>query len=144
MRLKPVDGADARAVFRNTALSGEAAGLLLSMTYAVGFVAVGALSTALVVASVAMVLRPAGFSETGSTRGVHWHIDMDVEYSSTDRRSQKIEVVTVTDKSGQTTEYDANHEVTNAAKVQADHALGALTDAFETIEQRYPPARAAA
>ena len=36
------------AVFRNTALSGEAAGLLLSMTYAVGFVAVGALSTALV------------------------------------------------------------------------------------------------
>lgn len=70
--------------------------------------------------TVAMVLRPAGFSETGSTRGVHWHIDMDVEYSSTDRRSQKIEVVTVTDKAGNTTEYVANHEVTNAAKVQAD------------------------
>lgn len=70
--------------------------------------------------TVAMVLRPAGFSETGSTRGVHWHIDMDVEFSSTDRRSQTIEVVTVTDKAGNTTEYVANHEVTNAAKVQAD------------------------
>lgn len=70
--------------------------------------------------TVAMVLRPAGFTEDSTTRGVHWHIDLDVEYSSTDRRSQKIEVVTVTDKAGKTTQYVANREVTNAAKVQKD------------------------
>ncbi len=69
--------------------------------------------------TVAMVLRPTGFGGSDSL-GVHWHIDLDVEYSSTDRRAQKIELVTVTDKSGTTTQFVANRNVTRADRVQLD------------------------
>jgi hypothetical protein len=70
--------------------------------------------------SVALLLRPAGLGGESATRGAHWHIDSDVEYSSTDRRSQTIQVVTVTDRLGTTTTYVAASKVTLAARVQPD------------------------
>jgi hypothetical protein len=70
--------------------------------------------------SVALLLRPAGLGGTSATRGVHWHIDSDVRYSSTDRRSQRIQLVTVTDRLGTTATYVAVGEVTLASKVKPD------------------------
>jgi nitrate/TMAO reductase-like tetraheme cytochrome c subunit len=70
--------------------------------------------------TVALLLRPAGLGGISATRGAHWHIDSDVEYSSTDRRSRTIEVVTVTDRLGTMTTYLAASEATLAARVQPD------------------------
>jgi hypothetical protein len=70
--------------------------------------------------TVALLLRPAGLGGTSATRGVHWHIDSDVRYSSADRRSRQIDVVTVTDRLGTTTTYVAASEVTMAGRVKAD------------------------
>lgn len=70
--------------------------------------------------SVALVLRPAGFGGTTATRGVHWHIDSDVEFASSDPRSQTIDYVTVTNPDGTTDEFLALNQAPVPTNVQPD------------------------
>jgi hypothetical protein len=67
-------------------------------------------------AIVAVVLRPvglttadgsaeAGTSDEANPRGVHWHVEQDVTYTSSDIRSQTIDTVQVTNDDGTKTDY---------------------------------------
>jgi nitrate/TMAO reductase-like tetraheme cytochrome c subunit len=70
--------------------------------------------------SVALVMRPAGLGGSTDTRGVHWHIASDVEFTSADPRSQTIDMVQVTDPDGTKSTYIAMGQVGNATNVQPD------------------------
>lgn len=70
--------------------------------------------------SVALVLRPAGFGGSSATRGVHWHIASDVEFSSSDPRSQTIDYVTVKNTDGTTDEFLALNQTSIPTNVQPD------------------------
>jgi nitrate/TMAO reductase-like tetraheme cytochrome c subunit len=70
--------------------------------------------------NVALVLRPAGFGSGTATRGVHWHIDSDVEFSSTDPRSQTIDLVRVKNPDGSTETFISMSKVGTATNVQPD------------------------
>lgn len=70
--------------------------------------------------SIALVLRPFGFGGTSNTRGVHWHIDSDVEYVAADGRAQKIDYVGVTGEDGEREEYIASSAVTMSNAVGPD------------------------
>ena len=45
--------------------------------------------------TVALVIRPAGFGGEVVARGVHWHIDSEVDYIAPDPRAQKIDYVRI-------------------------------------------------
>ncbi len=70
--------------------------------------------------TIALVLRPAGFGGTTDTRGVHWHVDSDVEYTSHDPRAQKIDWVGVKEKDGSYVQYIAASAIGVASDVQPD------------------------
>ncbi|HXI45474.1 MAG TPA: NapC/NirT family cytochrome c [Candidatus Acidoferrales bacterium] len=70
--------------------------------------------------SVALVIRPEGLGEGISTKGIHWHVVSDVEFSASDARNQKIDVVRITDPDGTKTEYVATSQVNDPTNVQAD------------------------
>jgi len=70
--------------------------------------------------SVALVLRPAGFGAGSATRGMHWHIISDVRISSSDPRSQTVDLVQVANEDGSLTDYVAMGQVTSATNVQPD------------------------
>ena len=70
--------------------------------------------------SVALVLRPAGFGGTSGTRGVHWHIDADVEYVASDARAQKIDLVVVHNKDGTSEQFLTSSSVGISTDVQPD------------------------
>jgi nitrate/TMAO reductase-like tetraheme cytochrome c subunit len=70
--------------------------------------------------SIALVLRPAGFGGTSETRGVHWHIDSDVEYTSQDPRARKIDWVGIQGKDGSYEQYIAASEIGVSSDVQPD------------------------
>ena len=70
--------------------------------------------------TIALVLRPAGFGDKTATRGVHWHIDSEVDYVTSDPRAQKIDYVTIKAKNGEAEEFIASSEVTMASDVQPD------------------------
>lgn len=70
--------------------------------------------------TVALVLRPAGFGGTSDTRGVHWHINSDVEYVSGDPRAQKIDLVTVNLPNGTKEQFIAAKEIGVATDVGPD------------------------
>jgi nitrate/TMAO reductase-like tetraheme cytochrome c subunit len=70
--------------------------------------------------SIALVLRPFGFGGSGDTRGVHWHIDSDVEYVPSDGRAQKIDYVAITRDDGEREEYIASSAVTMSNAVGPD------------------------
>ncbi len=70
--------------------------------------------------TVALVLRPAGFGGDTGTRGVHWHIESDVEYLSADPRAQTIDFVEVTTPDGTKEQYIATSEVSVSTDVQPD------------------------
>jgi nitrate/TMAO reductase-like tetraheme cytochrome c subunit len=70
--------------------------------------------------SIALVLRPFGFGGSGDTRGVHWHIDSEVEYVPSDGRAQKIDYVSVTGEDGEPEEYIASSAVTMSNAVGPD------------------------
>ncbi len=81
---------------------------------------------------VAIMLRPAGLGQTSGTtgsadeteentvRGVHWHIDQKVTYTTTDERARKIELVEFTSKSGEKKQYIAGTEVGVSTDVKPD------------------------
>jgi nitrate/TMAO reductase-like tetraheme cytochrome c subunit len=70
--------------------------------------------------SIALVLRPFGFGGSGDTRGVHWHIDSEVEYVPSDGRAQKIDYIAVTRDDGQREEFIASSAVTMSNAVRPD------------------------
>ncbi|HET7902502.1 MAG TPA: NapC/NirT family cytochrome c [Candidatus Nanopelagicales bacterium] len=81
---------------------------------------------------VAIVLRPAGLTSDVTTtassdaengpRGVHWHVQQDVEFTSADPRSQTIDTVTVNNPDGTTTQYIAANKVSVSSNVGPDIA----------------------
>lgn len=70
--------------------------------------------------SVALVVRPAGFGTSTATRGPHWHVLSDVEYSSTDPEAQTIDLVQVTEADGSVSQYIAMGQVGAATDVKPD------------------------
>lgn len=80
--------------------------------------------------SVALVIRPEGLGEGITTKGIHWHIISDVEFTTADPRSQTIDVVRVTGDDGSVSEYLAMNKVTDRNNVQAD--IDRLTTAERT------------
>ena len=70
--------------------------------------------------TIALVLRPAGFGGTTDTRGVHWHIDSDVEYTSRDPRAQKIDWVGIKQADGTYEQFIAASEIGVSSDVQPD------------------------
>jgi nitrate/TMAO reductase-like tetraheme cytochrome c subunit len=70
--------------------------------------------------TIALVLRPAGFGGTSDTRGVHWHIDSEVDYTSQDPRAQKIDWVGIKEKDGTYEQYIAASEIGISDDVQPD------------------------
>lgn len=61
-----------------------------------------------------------GEARTGTTRGIHWHIDQNVEYVSDDPQKRTIPWVRITDKNGKSVTYfDAASKVGRAEMDQA-------------------------
>jgi nitrate/TMAO reductase-like tetraheme cytochrome c subunit len=69
---------------------------------------------------VALVLRPVGLGQESSVRGVHWHVDEDVQFVSADERNQKIDWVGVIHKDGTRADYVAGSEVSISTDAQRD------------------------
>jgi nitrate/TMAO reductase-like tetraheme cytochrome c subunit len=82
--------------------------------------------------SVAIMLRPAGLGQPsakegaspdgaeGGVRGVHWHIQQKVTYTSSDEHAQKIDLVEITAKDGAKKQYIAGSKVAVSEDVQVD------------------------
>ncbi|HYL39786.1 MAG TPA: NapC/NirT family cytochrome c, partial [Candidatus Binatus sp.] len=70
--------------------------------------------------SVALVIRPMGLGEGIETKGIHWHVVSDVELSASDPRSQKIDLVRVTNPDGSQSTFIAMSQVQDPANVQPD------------------------
>jgi nitrate/TMAO reductase-like tetraheme cytochrome c subunit len=70
--------------------------------------------------TIALVLRPAGFGGSTAPRGVHWHIDSDVEYASSDPRAQTIDLVRVTAKDGTREDFIAVQQVQVSTDARPD------------------------
>jgi nitrate/TMAO reductase-like tetraheme cytochrome c subunit len=81
--------------------------------------------------TVAVMVRPVGLGEasassgasddgTEGVRGVHWHVQQDVTYSSGDIHAQKIDLVTITAKNGAAQQYIAGSEVAVSEDVKVD------------------------
>lgn len=70
--------------------------------------------------TIALVLRPAGLGGTTAMRGVHWHIDSEVAYISSDPRAQQIDWVGIRHKDGTTEEFIASSQVGMSTDVQPD------------------------
>lgn len=79
--------------------------------------------------TIALVIRPAGFGGTTVALGVHWHIDSEVDYVTSDPRAQKIDYVTIKEPNGEAQEFIASSEVTVSTDVQSD--LDRLTAGHE-------------
>jgi nitrate/TMAO reductase-like tetraheme cytochrome c subunit len=69
---------------------------------------------------VAAVLRPSGFGVGTLSRGIHWHIVSDVEYTSTDARAQEIDLVRIFSDDGGARTFISIGEVGEATNVQPD------------------------
>ena len=78
---------------------------------------------------VAIMLRPAGLGQTsgtadaaaeGAVRGVHWHIEQQVTYTSSDEHARKIPLVDITFKDGTQKQYIAGTEVAVSMNVKPD------------------------
>lgn len=71
---------------------------------------------------VALVLRPAGLGTASGAKGVHWHIQETVRYSSTDPAAQKIDLVEITRPDGAVNQFVAAAEVNVSTDAAADVA----------------------
>jgi len=71
--------------------------------------------------TIALVLRPAGFGTPSQARGLHWHIDSEVDYVASDPRAQTIDYVAVKGEEGEAAEeFIASAQVTDSGNVQPD------------------------
>ncbi len=81
---------------------------------------------------IAIMLRPAGLGQPSATsgeaasteesavRGVHWHIDQKVTYTTSDERARKIDLVEITGKDGSKEQFIAGTEVSVSTDVKPD------------------------
>ena len=78
---------------------------------------------------VAVMVRPAGLGQTSGTpdaaaegegRGVHWHIEQQVTYTSSDEHARKIDLVDITFADGTKKQYIAGKEVAVSMNVKPD------------------------
>ena len=83
---------------------------------------------------VAVVIRPQGLTEPGASsgspsgglKGVHWHVQQEVSYTSSDPQDQTIDVVRVTEPDGSVQEY------VHASKVSTGNVADAIAR-FESV-----------
>jgi nitrate/TMAO reductase-like tetraheme cytochrome c subunit len=79
----------------------------------------------------AILIRPSGLAGssagdgaspdgTGGVRGVHWHVQQKVSFTSGDHAAQKIDLVTITAEDGSKKEYVAGAEVSVSTDVKID------------------------
>ena len=95
-------------------------------------------------AIVAVVLRPVGLTtadgtaettaESANPRGVHWHVEQDVSFTSADPRSQTIDSVKVTNKDGTTTEYISAAKIGLSSNVTPDITALETTERVRTMD----------
>ena len=92
---------------------------------------------------VAVVLRPVGLNMPGTgvsgatgdgPKGVHWHVQQHVTYTSADDRSRVIDSVTVTNADGTTTSYIAANKIGMAEQASKDVAKLQTTDRQRTMD----------
>src|SRR6185436_2893838 len=78
---------------------------------------------------VGVMLRPAGLGQAASSpdtapegpvRGVHWHVEQKVTYTTDDARSQKIDLVDISFQDGTKKQYIAGSQVGVSTDVQVD------------------------
>ena len=81
---------------------------------------------------VAVMLRPAGLGQAsdptgaaadgvdGAVKGVHWHVEQKVTYTSGDTRARKIDLVEIASKDGATKQYIAGSQVGVSTDVKPD------------------------
>jgi len=77
--------------------------------------------------TVAVMLRPAGLGQADdasgdAVKGVHWHVEQKVTYTTTDVRSRKIDLVEIKADDGTTKQYIAGREVSVSTDVKPDIA----------------------
>ncbi len=71
--------------------------------------------------TIALVLRPAGFGTPNQARGLHWHIDSEVDYIATDPRAQHDRLRRDQGEEGEAPEeFIASDQVTDSGNVQPD------------------------
>ena len=71
--------------------------------------------------TIALVLRPAGFGTPSQSRGLHWHIDSEVDYIAPDPRAQTIDYVAIKGEEGEAPEeFISSAQVTDSGNVQPD------------------------
>jgi len=70
--------------------------------------------------NIAVMIRPAGLGEASGPRGVHWHVQQTVTYTSGDERAQKIDLVEFKAKDGTTKQYIAGTQVSVSEDVKPD------------------------
>jgi nitrate/TMAO reductase-like tetraheme cytochrome c subunit len=71
---------------------------------------------------VAVLIRPGGLGQAGGARGVHWHIQQKVTYTSADERARKIDLVEIKEANGTTEQFIAGQQVGTSTDVQPDIA----------------------
>jgi nitrate/TMAO reductase-like tetraheme cytochrome c subunit len=92
---------------------------------------------------VAVVLRPVGLNMPGTgvsggqgegPRGVHWHVQQTVTYTSSDERSRTIDSVTVTNKDGSKTTFMAANKIGVSTDVAPDIAKLEASERVRTMD----------
>lgn len=69
---------------------------------------------------VAVVIRPGGLGETSGTRGVHWHVEQQVTYISSDEHARKIDFVEIKFQDGTEKQYIAAPQIGVSSNVTPD------------------------
>ncbi len=95
-------------------------------------------------AIVAVVLRPVGLTtsdgtadsavESANPRGVHWHVQQNVTFTSADPRSQTIDSVKVTNEDGTTTDYISAAKIGLSSNVTPDITALETTERVRTMD----------
>lgn len=69
---------------------------------------------------VAVVIRPGGLGEAAGARGVHWHVEQQVIYTSSDERAREIDFVEIKFKDGTEKQYIAASQIGVSSNVTPD------------------------
>ena len=84
--------------------------------------------------TISVLLRPVDLGPTGGNRGVHWHVQEKVTYTSEDEQDQKIDLVESTTPDGQTQQFIASGQVRVSADVGKDVARLKGTENNRTMD----------
>lgn len=69
---------------------------------------------------IALVLRPGDQGEGGVGEGVHWHVEQNVTYTTSDIRSRKIDLIEIKYKDGKQAQYIASPQIGAPSNVTPD------------------------